>query len=140
MVSIVVRLDLDIDGKTLGEVEAELMGQLRAAIGPALQAELAVVVRPVPVGQCGACGQLWRGRGWEPRQVVGLFGAAQLTRQRVQCSRCGTSAYPADHALGLEAQDRYSLGVAEAALWFAADIHPSYWQARRSRTSLALAV
>jgi hypothetical protein len=116
-----VRLELEIEGKTLGEVEAELMSQLRPAVGPVVQAELGAAVAVVPAGRCGQCDEPRRGRGWDRRRVVGLFGEVELRRQRVECPHCGTTAYPADQALGLEAQERYSVGVAEAALWLATD-------------------
>lgn len=53
--------------------------------------------------------------------MVGLFGAVALQRNRVRCLDCGANGYPADEQLGLEAGERYTLGVAEAALWLATD-------------------
>jgi len=119
--TIVVRLSVDVEGKTLGELEAELMGQLRQALGPAVQTELARVSSEVSPGMCSTCAGPRRGRGWEQRCIVGLFGAVHVRRQRAECAGCGVTAYPADHVLGLEAQERYSLGVSEAALWLATD-------------------
>ncbi|MHB8660240.1 MAG: hypothetical protein ACYC91_20345 [Solirubrobacteraceae bacterium] len=58
----------------------------------------------------------------ERRRVTGLFGTVEITRPRVECVPCATSSYPADQRLGLEAGERYSLGVAEAALWLATDV------------------
>ena len=119
--TIVIRLRVDVEGKTLGELESELMAQVRAAVGPAVQKELTRVSGEVHVGECSVCSRPRRGRGWERRCVVGLFGAVRLRRQRTECTHCGITTYPADQALGLEAQERYSLGVAEAALWLATD-------------------
>jgi hypothetical protein len=121
VVTIVIRLDVEVEGKTLAEVEAEVMGQLRGGVGPALGAEVAKVVDGIGVGRCRECGQPRRSRGWERRRIVGLFGVMEVKRQRADCPRCGISCYPADDALGLEAQERYTLGVAEASLWLATD-------------------
>lgn len=38
-----------------------------------------------------------------------------------ECVPCATTSYPADQRLGLEAGERHSLGIAEAALWLATD-------------------
>jgi hypothetical protein len=53
--------------------------------------------------------------------VVGLFGILELRRQRVECRNCRSTGYPADEVLGLEPGERYSLGVAEMALFSATD-------------------
>ena len=121
MVTIVVRLQVEVEGKTLAEVEAEVMGQLRGALGPALETEVARVAEAAGPGSCRECGQPRRGRGWERRRIVGLFGVLEVRRQRAECVRCRITGYPVDEVLGLEAQERYSLGVAEAALWLAVD-------------------
>jgi hypothetical protein len=121
VVTIVVRLQVEVEGKTLAEVEAEVMGQLRGSVGPALETEVARVAEQAGPGSCRECGQPRRGRGWERRQIVGLFGVLEVRRQRAECVRCRITGYPADEVLGLEAQERYSLGVAEAALWLAVD-------------------
>ncbi len=121
MPEIVVVVDVDVQGRTLGEVEAELMGKLRAALAPALQAELEVVVAEVEPGVCPGCGRARRRRGMEKRTVVGLFGVLELKRQRVECRECQSTGYPADEVLGLEPSERYSLGVAEMALFAATD-------------------
>ena len=51
--------------------------------------------------------------------MVGLFGAVWLERNRVRCLGCGSNGYPTDEQLGLEAGERYTLGVAEAVPWLA---------------------
>lgn len=121
MATIVVRLDVAAEGKTLGELEAGVMSQLRAALAPVVQGELAKVASAVELA-CAGCGQPRRGRGWEQRRITGLFGEVTLRRQRAECTRCATTSYPADELLGLEAHERYSVGVAEAALWLATDV------------------
>ncbi len=118
---ILVEVDLDFHGKTLAELEAALMQQLRAVLGPAFQAELGQLARSVPLGRCAACGMTRRRRGKEKRVVVGLFGRLELERYRAHCGGCGTNRYPADEALGLDPGEHYSLGVAEAALWLATE-------------------
>ena len=50
-----------------------------------------------------------------------MFGAVALQRNRVRCLDCGANGYPADEQLGPEAGERYTLGVAEAALWLATE-------------------
>lgn len=118
---ILVEVELDFQSKTLAQIEAELMDQLRSALGPALQRELALVAETVGSGHCAACGRPRRRRGKEKRVVIGLFGRLELERQRVSCGPCGTNAHPVDEALGLDRGEHYSLGVAEAALWLATD-------------------
>jgi transposase len=121
LATIVVQLEVNLEGRTLAEMEAELIGQLRGALGPAMEAEVAREAGKVEVGRCSQCGQPRRSRGWERRQVVGLFGTVAVRRQRVDCAHCQVSCYPADARLGLEPNERYTLGVAEAALWLAVD-------------------
>lgn len=121
MTTIVIRLDLEIVGRTVAEVEIDLLGQLRRAVAPVLGAEVGKVAAGVEAGACTACGRPRRGRGRERRTIVGLFGTITVTRQRAECASCRITAYPADDVLGLEPQERYTLGVAEAALWLAAD-------------------
>lgn len=53
--------------------------------------------------------------------MSGLFGDVVIRRQRVECVPCVATSYPADEQLGIEPGERYSLGVAEAALWLATD-------------------
>jgi Uncharacterised protein family (UPF0236) len=118
---IVVAVDVQVHGKTLAEVEAEVMSEVRRAIGPALQKELAGVALAVQPGACPGCGGNLRRRGMEPRRVMGLFGALELRRQRAECVACRCTRYPADEVLGLEAAERYTLGVAEAALWLSTE-------------------
>ncbi len=116
---IVLEVNLDLEGKTLAEAEAELMGKLRVSLAPAFQAELARVGSDIQPGVCSACGK-GRRRAKEKRIVVGLFGRMELERHRADCRRCGHNAYPADEALGL-GRERYSLGVTEASLWLATE-------------------
>ena len=118
---ILIEVDLDFHGKTLGQIEAELMAQLRQALAPAIQKELTTLTEMVAPGSCPGCGSLRRRRGREKRLVIGLFGRLELRRHRVTCGDCGANAYPADEVLGLEPGEHYSLGVAEAALWLATD-------------------
>lgn len=118
---ILVEVELDFHGKTLAQIEAELMGQLRTALGPAFQQELKAVTEAVGTGRCSRCGQARRRRGKEKRMVIGLFGRLELERQRVSCVQCGANAHPADEALGLDPGEHYTLGVAEAALWLATE-------------------
>ena len=129
---ILVEVELDFHDKTLAQIEAELMTQLRAALRPAFQTELAEAARRVPSGRCATCGMERRRRGQEKRIVSGLFGRLELARHRVSCGRCGSNAYPADEALGLDPGEHYTLGVAEAALWLATE--SSY---QKSAASLA---
>jgi len=118
---ILVEVELDFRDKTLAQIEVELMDRLRAALGPAFQAELAQVAAAAPLGRCDRCGLARRRRGKEKRIVVGLFGRLELERSRASCGGCGDNAYPADQALGLDPGEHYSLGVAEAALWLATE-------------------
>jgi hypothetical protein len=118
---ILVEVDLDFHGKTLAQIEAELMAQLRQALAPAVQEELTAVTKVAAAGSCPRCGTARRRRGTETRLLSGLFGRLELRRHRVTCGRCGTNAYPADEALGLDPGEHYTLGVAEAALWLATD-------------------
>jgi hypothetical protein len=129
---ILVEVELDFHDKTLAQIEAELMDRLRAALGPAFQAELAQVAAAAPVGRSDRCGLARRRRGKEKRIVIGLFGRLELERSRASCGGCGANAYPADQALGLDPGEHYSLGVAEAALWLATE--SSY---QKSAASLA---
>ena len=129
---ILVEVELDFHDKTLAQIEAELMAQLRAALTAGFQTELAAAARRVPSGRCATCGRERRRRGQEKRIVSGLFGRLELERHRVSCGRCGGNAYPADEALGLDSGEHYTLGVAEAALWLATD--SSY---QKSAASLA---
>ncbi len=80
---ILLEVELDLQGKTLAEAEADLMGQLRARLGPSLQAEVNRVAADVPSGPCPRCGLGRRRRGKERRRVVGLFGGLELERHRV---------------------------------------------------------
>lgn len=48
-------------------------------------------------------------------------GVIEARRQRAECARCRISCFPAEDVLGLEAQERYSLGMAGAAQWLAVD-------------------
>ncbi len=118
---ILVEVELDFHDKTLAQIEADLMDQLRTALGPSFQRELAAVTATVASGLCRTCGTKRRRRGMEKRVVIGLFGHLELDRQRVTCAPCGINAYPVDEALGLDPGEHYSLGVAEAALWLATD-------------------
>lgn len=118
---ILVEVELDFQGKTLAQIEAELMDQLRLALGAAFQRELSHVTEAIPVGPCASCGAARRKRGREKRVVIGLFGRLELNRARVGCGRCGSNAYPVDERLGLDPGEHYSLGVAEAALWLATE-------------------
>ena len=117
----VVEVEAELTGRTLAEFEAELMGQLRMQLGPVVWEAVTEVAGRVPVGLCPSCGGRRERRGRDGRQVVGLFGAVWLQRSRVKCLGCGMSGYPADEQLGLEAGERYTLGVAEAALWVATE-------------------
>lgn len=117
----VVEVEAELTGRTLAEFEAELMGQLRMQLGPVVGEAVTEVAGRVPVGLCPSCGGRRERRGRDGRQVVGLFGAVWLQRSRVKCLGCGMSGYPADEQLGLEAGERYTLGVAEAALWVATE-------------------
>jgi hypothetical protein len=119
---IVIELNVDFTGKTFAEVEAGVMSELRQRVGPALQAELSAVVADVGRPPCPRCQGARRQRGIERRRVTGLFGTLELIRPRVECVPCATSSHPADQRLGLETGERYSLGVAEAALWLATDV------------------
>jgi len=119
--TIVVRLHVEVEGKTLAQMEAELMGQLREQLGPAVGAEVRSVATGMGAGVCAGCGGPRRRRGREPRKVVGLFGDVEFERDRTDCRGCGSRAYPADEALGLEPKERYSLGVVEKALFLATD-------------------
>jgi len=129
---ILVEVELDFHDKTLAQIEAELMAQLRTALSPAFQTELAAAASRVPSGRCVTCGRERRRRGQEKRIVSGLFGRLELERHRVSCGRCGGNAYPADETLGLDPGEHYTLGVAEAALWLATE--SSY---QKSAASLA---
>ena len=122
MPEIVIVVEVDVQGRTLGEVEADLMSKVRAALAPPLQAALEAVAAEVEPGTCPGCGRQRRRRGMERRTVVGLFGILELRRQRVECRNCESTGYPADEVLGLEPGERYSLGVAEMALFSATDI------------------
>jgi len=119
--SIIIELELDAAGKTLAEVEAAVMAGMRRQVGPALQEELSAVVAQVGVTACPGCHGPRRGRGVERRRITGLFGSVVIARQRVECVPCATTSYPADVQLGIEPGERYSLGVAETALWLATD-------------------
>ena len=119
--TIVVRLHVEVEGKTFAQMEAELMGQLREQLGPAVGAEVRSVATGMGAGVCAGCGGPRRRRGREPRKVVGLFGDVEFERDRTDCRGCGSRAYPADEALGLEPKERYSLGVVEKALFLATD-------------------
>jgi hypothetical protein len=120
--SIVIELNVDFAGKTFAEVEAGVMVELRRRVGPVLQVELNALVSAVGRPRCPHCQGERRQRGTERRRVTGLFGTVEIARPRVECVPCATSSYPADQRLGLEAGERYSLGVAEAALWLATDV------------------
>ena len=117
----VVEVEAELTGRTLAEFEAELMGQLRRQLGPVVARAVTEVAGRMPVGLCPSCGGQRERRGRDVRQVVGLFGAVALQRNRVGCLDCGANGYPADEQLGLEAGERYTLGVAEAALWLATE-------------------
>jgi hypothetical protein len=107
---IVVAVYVQVHGKTLAEVEAEVMSAVRQAIGPALQGELARVAQSVQLGACPGCGGSRRRRGIEPRRVTALFGVLEVRRQRAECGSCQTGSYPADEVLGLEPAERVRVG------------------------------
>lgn len=122
MATIVIELTVDFTGKTLAEVEAGVMEEIRRRVGPALQTELNVLVGEVGRPPCPQCQGSRRLQGVERRRVTGLFGSVEIRRPRLECVPCATTGYPADDRLGLEAGEHYSLGVAEAALWLATDV------------------
>lgn len=122
MSSIVIELSVDFTGKTFAEVEAGVMEELRRRVGPALQTELSALVGELGRPPCPQCQGARRQRGMERRRVTGLFGTVVIARPRLECVPCAITSYPADERLGLEAGERYSLGVAEAALWLATDV------------------
>ena len=117
----VVEAEAELSGRTLSEFEAELMGQLRLQLGPVVAKAVTEAERRAPVGLCPSCGGRRERRGRDGRQGVGLFGAVWLERNRVRCLGCGTNWYPRDEQLGLEAGERYTLAVAEVALWLATE-------------------
>ena len=122
MTNIVIELSVDFAGKTFAEVEAGVMAELRRRVGPALQTELNALTGSMDRPPCPQCHGAQRQRGMERRQVTGLFGTVVIARPRLECVPCATTGYPVDQRLGLDAGERYSLGVAEAALWLATDV------------------
>lgn len=122
MTNIVIELSVDFAGKTFAEVEAGVMAELRRRVGPALQTELNALTGSMERPPCPHCHGARRQRGVERRQVTGLFGTVVIARPRLECVPCATTGYPVDQRLGLDAGERYSLGIAEAALWLATDV------------------
>ncbi|MHB8718456.1 MAG: hypothetical protein ACYDAC_06150 [Candidatus Dormibacteria bacterium] len=116
MSRIPVELNVGFSGRTFAEVEAGIMDELRRRVASALEAELRAMAGEVGPPPCPQCHGPRRRRGLERRRIIGLFGTVEIARPRLECAPCAASSYVLDRRLDLATGERYSLGVAEAAL------------------------
>jgi hypothetical protein len=105
-----------LEGRSISVVAlaAELEATCRDVARTAMTLLLEQAARAQPCAVACSCGGTASSQGFEGTSFIGRFGPVSLSRRRMTCGRCATSAFPFDHAWGLPV-GKYTDDVREAA-------------------------